>query len=156
MNTPRTAVFRLGLGFLVVLAVALTITWPREVAAQQAYDAYGYDYRGRVFSGLYENADRDSANNTGDATRLRMEWSEQYNVAFPELSAIDAWVTQSQRGTYVGADGRTYRWAYSVRLRFTGAGSPLWGYFTLEDESHLDTGNSMPQARPLILPTAKP
>lgn len=121
---------------------------------QQAYDAYGYSYEGRRFNGLYENADRDTSNNTGDPTRLQMEWSDGFNVLSPEISQPGAWATNFQKGTYVGQDGNTYRWSYSVKLTYTGSGSPVLGYFTKEQETYVDAAgtSATPQYRPPVLP----
>ncbi len=129
--------------------------WVTDPAAQTAYDAFGYDYQARRFFGLYENADRDSRNNTGDPTGLQMEWSDGFNLVYPELSQPGAWMTNFQKGTYVGPDGKTYRWSYSVKLTYTGSGSPVLGYFTKERETYVDAAGkgATPRNRPPVLPT---
>ena|SRR2546426_694768 len=128
-----------------------------DPVAQTAYDAFGYDYQARRFSGLYENADRDSRNNTGDQTRLEMQWNDLLNLRQPELSQPGASVTNLQEGAYVGPDGKTYFWRYSVKLEYTGPGSPLWGYFTKDRESYFDSGNSpAPLYKPPVLPRPGP
>ena len=146
----------LSLTLLALIALVSAVVPPASFA-QQAYDAYGYNYEERRFNGLYENADRDLSNNAGDQTRLQMEWNDLFDVVYPELSQPGAWVTNFQRGTYVGADGNTYRWSYSVKIVHTGAGSPLWGYFTKEQETYLDAGKSpTPQNKPPLLPVPGP
>ena len=62
---------------VIVGATAAVLASPDVVAAQP--DAFAYDYGSRIFNGLYQNADRNSANNNGDPTRLRME------MAYPTL-----------------------------------------------------------------------
>jgi hypothetical protein len=144
------------LSFLV--AAVATFVLIGDLAGQQAYDAYGYDYQARRFFGLYENADRDASNNTGDQTQLQMGWSEGLNLVYPELSQPDAWVTNFQKGTYVGQDGKTYRWSYTVRLRYTGSGSPVLGFFTKDLETYVDAARkgATPRYRPLLLPVPGP
>lgn len=144
--------------FSSLAAVVTGSAWAGVLAAQQAYDAYGYDYQARSFSGLYENADRDPSNNTGDQTLLRMEWSEGFNLVYPELSAPGAWVTNFQRGVHAGKDGKAYRWSYSLRLTLTGSGGPVLGYFTKVQETYVDAAGpgAPPQFRPPVLPVAGP
>jgi hypothetical protein len=139
---------------LVGMAVASVVT---ATAAQGAYDAYGYNYAERKFTGLYEDADRDATNNTGDETRLQMEWSDGIDLAHPELSPAGSWVTNFQKGTYLGSNGVVYRWSYSVKLVYSGPGSPIWGYFIKVQESYVDAGGSpTPQSQPPILPQPGP
>ena len=75
-----------------------------------------------------------------------MEWSDGFNLVYPELSQPGAWVTNFQKGTYVGPDGKTYRWSYSVKLTYTGSGSPV-----LEDRVRLRRRRSRSQG-PLVSP----
>ncbi len=147
----------LSLTLLVLLALVSAAVPPASLA-QQAYDAYGYSYEERRFNGLYENADRDSINNTGDPTRLQMEWNDLFDVVYPELSQPGAWVTNFQRGTYVGQNGITYRWSYSVKLTYTGPGGPVLGYFTKEQETYVDAAGkgATPRNQPLVLPAPGP
>lgn len=146
---------RLSLSGVVLLAL-VGAAIPRAALAQQPYDAYGYNYAERRFNGLYENADRDASNNAGDTTWLQMEWNDLFDVVYPELSQPGAWVRHFQKGTYVGPDGKTYRWSYSVWLRYTGPGSPLWGYFTKDQESYVDGGKGpTPLYKPPLLPVPK-
>jgi hypothetical protein len=141
-----------------VAAVIVAAASSGELAAQQASDAYGYDYAARRFSGLYENADRETSNNTGDTTQLQMEWSEGFDLRDPARSQLGAWVTNYQRGTYTAADGKTYGWSYAVKLVYTGPGSAVFGYFTPQRESYAGGAgrNSTPQYRPPVLPQAQP
>lgn len=142
-----------------LLAVATAITWVAESMGQEGYDLYGYNYLERTFNGLYENADRDLTNNTGDQTWLRMEWNDLFNLIQPEFSGSGAWVTNFQTGTYIGQDGKTYRWSYSVKIEYTGPGSPLWGYFTIskDRESYLGVSASpTPLYKPPLLPLPGP
>lgn len=162
-KTPvRSIVLALVVGVLLPLAPLITSTAqvPTTVnlAAQTSYDAYGYDYAGRRFNGLYENADRDTSNNTGDPTALQMEWSDGLNLLYPEISQPGSWVTNFQKGTYVGQDGNTYRWSYSVKLTYTGSGSPVLGYFTKAQETYVDAAGTgaTPQYRPPVLPAPGP
>jgi hypothetical protein len=75
----------------------------------QPYDTYSYAYPARTFNGLYENADRDSTNNTGDPTLLRMEWSDHLNLADWKSSQLGAWVTNF----FAGSD--PVKWRTGVR-----------------------------------------
>ena len=139
-------------------AVVATFASIGDLAGQQAYDAYGYDYQARRFYGLYENADRSTSNNTGDPTQLQMEWSDGFNLLYPELSQPNAWVTNFQKGTYLGQNGRTYRWSYSVKLTYTGSGSPVLGFFTKERETYVDAAGTgaTPRYRQPVLPVPGP
>lgn len=148
---------RLG-RLMFVAAVMALIASPCDLAAQQSLDAFGYDYSTRTFTGLYENADRDTSNNTGDTTQLRMQWSEDFDVRDPAGSQPGAWVTNFQRGTYTGTDGNTYRWSYAVKLVYTGPGSPVLDYFTTQREAYVDGAGpkATPQYRPPVLPRGQP
>lgn len=139
------------------LALIGGVAWVATSMGQPGYDEYGYNYLERKFNGFYENVDRNATNNTGDQTWLQMEWNDLFNLSQPEFSLVGASVTNFQKGTYVGADGNTYRWSYSVKIVYTGAGSPLWGYFTIEPESYLDAGASAtPQNKPPVRPLPGP
>src|SRR2546426_2096745 len=85
-----------------LLTLVAGMLWVTDPAAQTTYDAFGYDYQARRFFGLYENADRSQSNNTGDPTALQMEWSADLDLIHPELSPPGAWLTNFQKGTYVG------------------------------------------------------
>ena len=140
-----------------ILAVIAGLTGVVESVGQTGYDQYGYNYTDRKFEGLYENADRDMTNNAGDQTRLKMEWNDLFNPIQPQISGAGAWVTNFQTGTYVSNDGKTYRWSYSVKILYTGQGSPLWGYFSKQQENYVDTGNSSPpKLKPPVLPSPGP
>lgn len=140
-----------------LLAVLLLVTLAADSAAQDGYDTYGYNYVERKFTGLYEDADRDSGNNTGDGTQLQMEWSDGLDLGQLHLSTLGAWVTNFQQGTYPDSDGVVHRWSYSVKLVYTGPGSPVEEYFTKEEETYLDAGGSpTPQFRPPVLPRPGP
>jgi len=133
--------------------LAVGLCWLTSSIAQQGYDSFGYNYLQRKFYGIYENADRDMSNNTGDQTRLQVEWNDLFNISQPQASKAGAWVTNSQGGTYVGEDGKTYRWAYTLKIKFTGPGSPLWGFFSKEDENYFDSGRSPTlRNKPPVLP----
>jgi hypothetical protein len=147
--TSRRAICRMLFAVMVIGA----LTGATCGVAVAASDGFGYDYAARRFTGLYEDADRNKTNNAGDSTRLVMRWSQSLNLAEPGQSGAGAWVTNMQSGTYVGADGKVYRWTYSVKLVYTGAGSPVAGFFTAQDEQYVDAGGSpTPLFRAPVLP----
>ena len=138
-----------------LLAIVGTLTLVAESLGETVLDEYGYNYTVRVFQGLYENADRDLTNNTGDTTKLVMQWDALFNPTQPESSGTGAWVTNQQSGRYVGVDLKSYRWRYFAKVEYTGPGSPLWGYYTMTEERYLDSGNSVPpRNKPPVLPAS--
>ena len=106
------------------------------------YDAWGYNYQGRMFNGWYWNNQRpdppytkDTIDTAPSKTWLIMKWSDTWmsnkdcdgdglldrgyscNPENPTSSACDgAWETNHQFGSYEGEDGETCYWNYFVKI----------------------------------------
>ncbi|NIN63785.1 MAG: hypothetical protein GTO63_03535 [Anaerolineae bacterium] len=105
-------------------------------ANSNAFDNWGYNYQGNLFSGPYCYYDRhyDPENpdwNDGYCdVDLIMKWSDMWLnedrvrcAGTPQQgsSACDgSWLTNHQRGEYVNADGRTCKWTYFVKILYPG------------------------------------
>jgi hypothetical protein len=139
--------------FVLVLASPAPMIRAQEetVVVGSTADEYGYDYVNRTFDGLYENADRDSQNNTGCEDRLRMEWSEGLNLADISLSAPGSELVEEISCLCAHAPG-TERHRSSVKLVFTGPGSAVMGHFTIAEQS--TSGSCTMHDEPFVLPRA--
>ena len=109
------------------------------------FDEYGYNYQGRMFNGWYHNnprpevpfTDEQSLIDAGKSTTwLIMKWSDAWisNLDRDDDGLLDrgytkgseppytssavegAWLTNHQFGSYIGEDGKEYKWNYFVKI----------------------------------------
>jgi len=118
------------------------------------YDQYGYNYQAHMFNGTYDSSDRKLDDKYGNATgeyvddKLMMKWSDAWiaNVDCNNDGKLDrglvdgevsgfskGWVTNHVVGDYSDTDG-THNFTDFVKIVWTGAGSPLWGQYTVVQE----------------------
>ncbi len=134
------------------------------------YDQWGYNYQAHIFNGLYDNYLRpDVPATTGD--NLQMKWNDEWlsnrdcdfdgKLDRPSdhgtYVGSDAWLTNHQWGSYIGNDGRTYKWDYYVLVVAVPVGAVLdgatwksatgdvigysiWGQFAVVQEVYNDQG----------------
>ena len=98
------------------------------------YDQWGYNYQAHIFNGFYGNYSRPDVLVT-EGTLLIMKWSDTWlsnkdcnedgkldrgyscdPVNADSSACVGAWVTNHQSGSYVGEDGKTYKWNYFVKI----------------------------------------
>ena len=98
------------------------------------YDKWGYNYQSHMFNGFYWNNPRPDIPVT-EGTWLIMKWSDTWlsnkdcngdgkldrgyscDPVNANSSACEgAWLTNHQWGSYVGEDGKTYKWNYFVKI----------------------------------------
>ena len=136
------------LALLVVPATALA-----DKPDDKGYDEWGYNYQARMFNGLYWNANRPEPpcepGTCPSDTQLIMKWSDEWLNAdrircagTPQQgsSACEgSWLTNHQRGEYIGDDGRTCKWTYFVKIVY-----PPGGPVDEDDDGYDDnTGGSI-------------
>ena len=105
------------------------------------FDEYGYNYQAHMFNGWYWNSgrpevpftDEQSLIDAGKSTTwLIMKWSDVWlsNVDRNNDGKLDrgigpdyassgvegAWETNHQFGSYIGEDGKEYKWNYFVKI----------------------------------------
>ena len=133
--------------FVLMLLVLLAV--PSTALAgkpdDKGFDQWGYNYQSHIFNGLYWNYSRPeppyTPGNCPSNTVLVMKWSEEWlsnkdrngdgkldrgyscDPINANSSACEgAWVTNHQRGEYVGDDGQTCKWTYFVKIVYPPGG----------------------------------
>lgn len=117
--------------------------------ANGPFDQWGYNYQAHLFSGLYHNANRPETpcelGTCASDTYLIMKWSDEWlsnedrngdgnldrgyscDPVDANSSACEgSWLTNHQRGEYVGDDGKTCKWTYFVKIVYP-PGGPVDG-----------------------------
>ena len=139
------------------------------------YDKWGYNYQAHLFNGLYWNNKRPEPpcepGTCASDTWLNMKWSDTWlsnkdcngdgeldrgyscNPDNPTSSACEgSWVTNHQRGEYVGDEGQTCKWTYFVKIVYPPGGvvddlpcveDPITGEATCGDGYDDNTGGSI-------------
>ena len=131
---------------LVVVAVlALLVLGAGVVWAQGGFDKWGYNYQAHLFNGLYWNSSRPETpcepGTCPSDTHLIMKWSDEWlsnkdrnadgkldrgyscDPVNANSSACEgAWLTNQQRGEYVGDEGQTCKWTYFVKIVYPPGG----------------------------------
>lgn len=134
------------------------------------YDSWGYNYQAHLFNGLYCNADRDAGDcNANNNDSLNMKWNDAWlsnvdcdgdglldrHFGYDSYIGSGAWLTNHQKGTYIGPDGQTCKYEYFVKIvaapvNATAAdgvwynsdgieiGSQIWGAFAITQEVNND------------------
>ena len=138
-----------------------TITASNGDPLKLGYDQYGYNYQARIFNGTYDSSDRvldgkywgadvDYADDS-----LVMKWSEDWlsNLDCTGDNKLDrgdngtsmGWTTNHVEGDYIGLDGDSHHYTYSVKIVYDGgtacgAGQPtcLWGLYNSIQEEYND------------------
>jgi hypothetical protein len=134
------------LAVILIMTMATTVVWADKPVN---FDQWGYNYQAHIFNGLYHNANRpeppcDPGTCASD-TMLVMKWSEEWlsnqdrngdgkldrgyscDPVNANSSACEgSWVTNHQRGEYVGDDGKTCKWTYFVKIVYP-PGGPVDG-----------------------------
>jgi hypothetical protein len=135
---------------LALLALGAGVVW-----AQGGFDKWGYNYQAHIFNGLYHNANRPEPpcepGTCASDTLLIMKWSDEWlsnqdrngdgkldrgyscdPVKASSSACEGAWVTNHQRGEYVGDEGQTCKWTYFVKIVYPPGGpvdvDPADGY----------------------------
>src|SRR5262245_59171890 len=105
--------------FMAGALVAMTLGAAPRVVADPERDAFGYNYRARMFNGLADGADRvlDGAY-FGDPSyasdRLLMKWSKAWDDAHDGVApwSPDAWTANEWNGKVPGGSGSV--WHYKI------------------------------------------
>ncbi len=115
------------------------------------YDLWGYNYQAHMFNGWFYNSVRPDPPYTKDTidlapskTWLVMKWSDTWlsnrdrdatnklDRGYPTLdggepwdssAAEGAWVTNHQRGSYIGDDGKEHKWTYFIKIVYPPGGA---------------------------------
>lgn len=116
------------------------------------YDRWGYNYQAHIFNGWYWNSGRPPVPWTKETleaagksnTWLVMKWSDTWlsnrdrdtsnklDRGYPTLAtgplwnssaAEGAWVTNHQRGSYIGEDEEEHKWTYFVKIVYPPGGA---------------------------------
>lgn len=113
------------------------------------FDQFGYNYQAHQFEGTYDSSDRvlDETyyGQTGDFVddKLSMKWSDDWlsNQDCNDDGKLDrgtsgtslGWLTNHVVGDYdSNGDGiQDAHWTEFTKIVWTGAGSPLWGEYTI-------------------------
>lgn len=95
------------------------------------FDAWGYNYQARLFSGLYCDAYRDAAwCQPYKEDKLSMKWNDAWlsnkdcdgdgeldrHYGFDSFIGSGAWLTNHQSGVYEGEEGQMCYWNYFVKI----------------------------------------
>ena len=95
------------------------------------YDEWGYNYQAHMFNGGYCDAYRDAAwcqPYKDIDLSMKWNWSWLANVdcdgdglldrhyGFVSYIGSGAWLTNHQKGTYIGDDGSSCQWEYFVKI----------------------------------------
>ncbi len=116
---------------LALLALGFGVVW-----ADGGFDEWGYNYQANMFNGLYWNYSRPDPpcepGTCASDTLLIMKWSDEWLnedrvrcAGTPQQgsSACEgAWLTNHQRGEYVGDEGQTCKWTYFVKIVYPPGG----------------------------------
>jgi hypothetical protein len=122
------------------------------------FDEFGYNYQAHLFNGTYDSSDRNLDGtywgNTGDYVddQLRMKWSEDWlsNKDCDGTGKLDrggdgtdggsrGWLTNQVTGDYTDGDGNVQHYTEFSKIVWTGAGSPLWGQYTMIQNVYNDS-----------------
>jgi hypothetical protein len=95
------------------------------------FDQWGYNYQGKLFNGGYCDAYRDAAwcQDYKDVW-LEMKWNEAWisnvdcdgdrlldrHYGYPSYIGSGAWLTNHQKGEYIGENGETCKWTYFTKI----------------------------------------
>lgn len=128
------------------------------------YDQFGYNYQAHMFNGTYDSVDRKLDGTyyggTGDYVddKLSMKWNDAWiaNVDCNGDHKLDrglidgqsdgiskGWLTNHIVGDYTDVNGKTVGYTDFVKIVWTGAGSPLWGQYTLIQEVYNDRSTNI-------------
>jgi len=155
---------------------------PSDEIIPIGYDQWGYNYQAHMFYGFYENNLRPETPVTESDTMLIMKWSDTWlsnkdrdgddklDRGYPYPSEIidgspvcrssaapGAWVTNHQFGSYIGEDGKEYKWNYFVKIAHPGddavltagvwytadgteIGTAIWGAYAITLQIYNDQG----------------
>jgi hypothetical protein len=133
------------------------------------YDQWGYNYQAHMFNGLYCNYDRNPADCGDDLDELMMKWNDawlsnsdcdgdgllDHHYGYPTYIGSGAWLTNHEKGSYAGDDGRTCKYEYFVKIVAAPAdatpsggmwyaadgteiGAVIWGEFAIIQEVEND------------------
>jgi len=95
------------------------------------YDQWGYNYQAHLFNGFYCDAYRDAGwCQPYKDDSLSMKWNDAWlsnkdcdgdglldrHYGYPGYIGSGAWLTNHMSGTYIGDDGKEYRWNYFVKI----------------------------------------
>jgi len=136
---------KLLLVVVVVAVLALLALGAGVVWAKGGFDQWGYNYQAHIFNGLYHNASRPEPpcepGTCASDTLLIMKWSDEWlsnqdrngdgkldrgyscdPINASSSACEGAWVTNHQRGEYVGDEGQTCKWTYFVKIVYPPGG----------------------------------
>jgi hypothetical protein len=137
---------------------------------ETGYDVWGYNYQARIFNGKYCDSNQNAAWCQPYADDdLEMKWNDAWisnkdcdgdglldrHYGFTSYLGSGAWLTNHQKGTYAGENGKTCRWEYFVKIVaapadatniagiwYTANGSKIgpviWGEFATTQEVYND------------------
>lgn len=115
---------RIWIAALLVLSLLLTLMPVLSAAADGGYDEWGYNYTAHIFNGGYCDAYQGAAWCQPYAEdHLIMKWNDAWlskdkirHEGFPSYIGSGAWLTNHQRGSYIGGDGLRHEWDYFVKI----------------------------------------
>lgn len=134
------------------------------------FNTWGYNYQAHLFNGGYCDAYRNAAwCQAYKDDELIMKWNDAWlantdadgdtlldrHYGYTSYIGSGAWVTNHQKGSYVGGDGQTCNWEYSVKIIAaptdatnldgkwyaadgTEIGAVIWGEFAIIQEVNND------------------
>ena len=120
--------------FVLVLAILMFITAAGASAKPPegtGFDVWGYNYQAHIFNGMFCDAYFNAPEcQPFRDVHLLLKWNDAYlsnqdrdgdgqldiHWGYPSYIGSGAWVSNLQRGTYLGADGTEQRWEYFVRV----------------------------------------
>jgi hypothetical protein len=113
----------------------LGVSWAELWGFEQGYDSYGYNYQAHMFNGWYPNYARPDTPYEGTwkgdgETWLSMKWNDAWlsnmdrdadqeldrHYGYDSYIGSGAWLTNHQKGWYLGDDGKLHQWTYFVKI----------------------------------------